>query len=189
MVRNQLFMRFRRGGDGRRYPLAPRYSETVSTPTRRSLPITRSAHAPSRERFKSVLDGESHGVFQGKIVVEPQAQKTDAKMLTRALLLSETAEADNKPELEIFADDVVCGHGATAGGSRRGPAVLPQGARHSAEGSRGAVDPGLRRRSDRRHRACGPARRVDGSRRRVAPGTRIVTGGVATRMTVKDGVG
>jgi len=48
-------------------------------------------------------------------VVEPHAQKTDAKMLTRALLLSETAEADNKPELEIFADDVVCGHGATAG--------------------------------------------------------------------------
>ena len=69
----------------------------------------------SRELFKTVLDDESHGVFQGKIVVEPHAQKTDARMMTRALLLSDTAEADNKPELEIFADDVACGHGATAG--------------------------------------------------------------------------
>jgi Fe-S cluster assembly protein SufD len=69
----------------------------------------------SREQFKSVLDGESHGVFQGKIVVRQHAQKTDAKMMTRALLLSDDAEADNKPELEIFADDVVCGHGATTG--------------------------------------------------------------------------
>jgi Fe-S cluster assembly protein SufD len=48
-------------------------------------------------------------------VVRPGAQQTDAKMMTRALLLSEAAEADNKPELEIFADDVQCGHGATAG--------------------------------------------------------------------------
>jgi Fe-S cluster assembly protein SufD len=69
----------------------------------------------SREVFKSVLDGESRGVFQGKIIVRPHAQQTDAKMATHALLLSETAEADNKPELEIFADDVQCGHGATCG--------------------------------------------------------------------------
>ncbi|MEX1083503.1 MAG: Fe-S cluster assembly protein SufD, partial [Xanthobacteraceae bacterium] len=69
----------------------------------------------SRELFKSVLDGDSHGIFQGKIVVRPGAQKTDAKMMTQALLLSERAEAANKPELEIFADDVQCGHGATAG--------------------------------------------------------------------------
>ena len=69
----------------------------------------------SRERFRSVLDGESHGIFQGKIIVEPHAQKTDAKMASHALLLSDEAEADNKPELEIFADDVQCGHGATAG--------------------------------------------------------------------------
>ena len=72
-------------------------------------------HCVSREQFRAVLDDESHGVFQGKIVVEPHAQKTDAKMMTRALLLTDRAEADNKPELEIFADDVVCGHGATAG--------------------------------------------------------------------------
>jgi Fe-S cluster assembly protein SufD len=69
----------------------------------------------SREVFKSVLDGESRGVFQGKIVVRPEAQKTDGRMMTQALLLSDNAEADNKPELEIFADDVQCGHGATAG--------------------------------------------------------------------------
>ena len=69
----------------------------------------------SREMFKSVLDDEAHGVFQGRIIVRRHAQKTDAKMMTQALLLSERAEADNKPELEIFADDVQCGHGATAG--------------------------------------------------------------------------
>jgi Fe-S cluster assembly protein SufD len=69
----------------------------------------------SREMFKSVLGDEAHGVFQGRIVVRRGAQKTDAKMMTRALLLSDRAEADNKPELEIYADDVQCGHGATAG--------------------------------------------------------------------------
>ena len=69
----------------------------------------------SRELFKSVLDGESRGVFQGKIIVRPGAQKTDGKMASHALLLSDDAEADNKPELEIFADDVQCGHGATSG--------------------------------------------------------------------------
>jgi Fe-S cluster assembly protein SufD len=69
----------------------------------------------SREMFKSVLEQEGRSVFQGKIIVRPDAQKTDAKMMTQALLLSESAEADNKPELEIFADDVQCGHGATAG--------------------------------------------------------------------------
>ena len=69
----------------------------------------------SREMFKSVLDNEAHGVFQGRIIVRRHAQKTDAKMMTQALLLSERAEADNKPELEIVADDVQSGHGATAG--------------------------------------------------------------------------
>jgi Fe-S cluster assembly protein SufD len=69
----------------------------------------------SREIFRSVLDDRGHSVFQGRIIVQPHAQKTDAKMMTRALLLSDEAEADNKPELEIFADDVTCGHGATTG--------------------------------------------------------------------------
>ena len=69
----------------------------------------------SREVFKTVLDDQSRGIFQGKIIVQPGAQKTDAKMASHALMLSEEAETDNKPELEIYADDVQCGHGATAG--------------------------------------------------------------------------
>jgi Fe-S cluster assembly protein SufD len=69
----------------------------------------------SREIFRAVVDDRGHSVFQGRIIVQPKAQKTDAKMMTRALLLSDEAEADNKPELEIFADDVTCGHGATTG--------------------------------------------------------------------------
>jgi Fe-S cluster assembly protein SufD len=69
----------------------------------------------AREVFKTVLDGASRGVFQGKIIVRPDAAKTDARMMARALLLSDEAEADHKPELEIFADDVQCGHGATSG--------------------------------------------------------------------------
>jgi Fe-S cluster assembly protein SufD len=69
----------------------------------------------SREVFRAVLDDRAHSVFQGRIIVKPDAQKTDGKMMTRALLLSDEAEADSKPELEIFADDVVCGHGSTAG--------------------------------------------------------------------------
>jgi FeS assembly protein SufD len=72
-------------------------------------------HCSSRELFKVVLDDEARGIFQGKIIVSPNAQKTDGKQMAGALLLSESAEFDSKPELEIFADDVVCGHGATAG--------------------------------------------------------------------------
>jgi FeS assembly protein SufD len=69
----------------------------------------------SRELFKAVLDSEARGVFQGKIIVSPHAQKSDGKQMAQALLLSEAAEFDSKPELEIFADDVVCGHGSTSG--------------------------------------------------------------------------
>ncbi len=69
----------------------------------------------SRELIKSALDDESRGIFQGRIIVRRGAQKTDARMATHALMLSDTAESDNKPELEIFADDVQCGHGATSG--------------------------------------------------------------------------
>jgi Fe-S cluster assembly protein SufD len=114
VVRNQLFLRF--GGEG-----------TVANIRGASL-LKGRQHADttmvvdhaavgcqSREVFKSVLDDESRGVFQGKIIVQPGAQQTDAKMASHALMLSEEAEADHKPELEIFADDVQCGHGATAG--------------------------------------------------------------------------
>lgn len=69
-----------------------------------------------RENFKYILDEEATGVFQGKIHVARLAQKTDGRMLSNALLLSDNAAMNNKPELEIFADDVACGHGATCGG-------------------------------------------------------------------------
>jgi Fe-S cluster assembly protein SufD len=69
----------------------------------------------SRELFKTAVDQRANGVFQGKIIVRPHAQKTDGKMMSAALLLSEDASMNNKPELEIFADDVQCGHGATCG--------------------------------------------------------------------------
>lgn len=72
-------------------------------------------HGESRELFKTVVDGEAQGVFQGKIIVRPHAQKTDGQMASNALLLSDEAAMSNKPELEIFADDVVCAHGATCG--------------------------------------------------------------------------
>ncbi len=72
-------------------------------------------YSQSRELFKSVVDGTAEGVFQGRIVVDFDAQKTDAKMMTQALLLSQEAQFVSKPELEIFADDVQCGHGATSG--------------------------------------------------------------------------
>jgi Fe-S cluster assembly protein SufD len=68
----------------------------------------------SRELFKGVLDGRARGVFQGKVIVRPDAQKSDGKQMAQALMLSPEAEFDSKPELEIYADDVVCGHGSTA---------------------------------------------------------------------------
>lgn len=69
----------------------------------------------SREVYKGVIDDTARAVFQGKIIVRPHAQKTDGHQLNRALLLSDTAEIDAKPELEIHADDVKCSHGCTAG--------------------------------------------------------------------------
>lgn len=70
-------------------------------------------HGTSREMFKSIIGGEGTGVFQGKVIVRQHAQKTDGNMKSNALLLNDGATMFNKPELEIFADDVVCGHGAT----------------------------------------------------------------------------
>ena len=72
-------------------------------------------HGESRERFRNILDEQGTGVFQGKIIVRPGAQKTDGAMQSKAILLSDGATMNNKPELEIFADDVQCGHGATCG--------------------------------------------------------------------------
>jgi Fe-S cluster assembly protein SufD len=68
----------------------------------------------SRELFKGVLADRARGIFQGKVIVRPGAQKSDGKQMAQALLLSPDAEFDSKPELEIFADDVACGHGSTS---------------------------------------------------------------------------
>ena len=72
-------------------------------------------HCASRQTVKNVLAGRSRGVFQGRIEVAREAQKTDGYQMSQALLLSPDAEIDTKPELEIFADDVKCSHGATVG--------------------------------------------------------------------------
>jgi Fe-S cluster assembly protein SufD len=72
-------------------------------------------HTSSEEVYKGVLDEQARGVFQGRIVVAKDAQKSDGHQLSKTILLSDRAEIDTKPELEIFADDVKCSHGATAG--------------------------------------------------------------------------
>jgi Fe-S cluster assembly protein SufD len=114
VVRNQLFVRF----DGRDTVAGIRGATLLKG--RQHADVTLFADhvagaCTSREMFKSVLDERGRSVFQGKIIVQRGAQKTDARMATHALLLTDEAEADNKPELEIYADDVQCGHGATSG--------------------------------------------------------------------------
>ena len=74
-----------------------------------------SPHSSSRQFYNGILDGAAHGVFHGRIVVHKNAQKTDAKQTNRNLLLSDNAQIDTKPQLEIYADDVKCTHGATIG--------------------------------------------------------------------------
>jgi Fe-S cluster assembly protein SufD len=75
----------------------------------------RNPHGTSREYYRGVLDGQAHAVFNGKVIVRPGAQKTNASQTNHNLLLSRDAEIDTKPELEIYADDVKCNHGATVG--------------------------------------------------------------------------
>ncbi|TXF12484.1 Fe-S cluster assembly protein SufD [Pelomicrobium methylotrophicum] len=72
-------------------------------------------HGTSREYYRGVLDGAARGVFNGRVVVHPGAQKTDAEQTNNNLVLSRDAEVDTKPQLEIYADDVKCAHGATVG--------------------------------------------------------------------------
>jgi len=74
-----------------------------------------SPNCSTREVYKGILDGSAHAIFNGKVYVTPEAQKTDAKQTNRNLLLSDRAKVDTKPQLEIFADDVKCTHGATVG--------------------------------------------------------------------------
>ncbi len=86
-----------------------RHADTTLT-LRHAAPL-----GQSREYFRHIVADAASGVYQGKVIVSPGAQKTDGAMKSQALLLSPTAQMNNKPELEIFADDVVCGHGATVG--------------------------------------------------------------------------
>jgi len=78
-------------------------------------------HCGSRQFYNGILDGSAHGVFHGRIVVHKDAQKTDAKQTNRNLLLSAQAQIDTKPQLEIYADDVKCTHGATIGQIEENP--------------------------------------------------------------------
>jgi Fe-S cluster assembly protein SufD len=113
LVRNQLLVAF--GGEGGKLDIAGcflgRGAEHIDT----TLVIDHAVPGcTSRELVKGVLADRARGVFQGKVIVRPDAQKTDGKQMAQALMLSEEAEFDSKPELEILADDVVCGHGSTA---------------------------------------------------------------------------
>jgi Fe-S cluster assembly protein SufD len=74
-----------------------------------------SPHCGSRQFYNGILDQRAHGVFHGRIIVHNAGQKTDAKQTNRNLLLSDEAQIDTKPQLEIYADDVKCTHGATIG--------------------------------------------------------------------------
>jgi FeS assembly protein SufD len=114
LARNQIYVRF--DGEGSATDVSGAFLLGGKQHCDTTLIVEHRVPAcESRELFKAVLDDEARGIFQGKIIVSPGAQKTDGKQMAQALLLSETAEFDSKPELEIFADDVVCGHGATSG--------------------------------------------------------------------------
>lgn len=114
VVRNQMFVRLAGEGTTAAIRGASLLAESQHADT--TLAIDHAAPGcESREVFKAVIDDKARAVFQGKITVRQEAQKTDARMMARALLLSDSAEANCKPELEIFADDVQCGHGATTG--------------------------------------------------------------------------
>jgi Fe-S cluster assembly protein SufD len=113
LVRNQLFVTFQ--GQHSTFDLGGLTLGTGSSHADLTLVVDHAvSHCTSRELFKAVLADESRAVFQGRVIVRPDAQKTDGKQMARALMLSPSAEFDSKPELEIYADDVICGHGSTA---------------------------------------------------------------------------
>jgi Fe-S cluster assembly protein SufD len=112
LVRRQIFLRF----DGEHSTAGIRGLSLLSGKRHADTTLVVDhavPHCTSREYFKHIIADEATGVYQGKVIVRPHAQKTDGAMKSRALLLSDSAAMFNKPELEIFADDVVCGHGAT----------------------------------------------------------------------------
>ncbi len=112
LVRNQVFPLF--AGEGAKLDISGVMLARAREHCDTTLVIDHAVPGcESRELFKTVLDDTARSVFQGKVIVRPDAQKTDGKQMANALMLSERAEFDSKPELEIYADDVVCGHGAT----------------------------------------------------------------------------
>ncbi|AWL98707.1 Fe-S cluster assembly protein SufD [Bradyrhizobium amphicarpaeae] len=114
VVRNQLFLRL--VGEGTEVSVHQASLLAGRQHADATLTVDHAAAGSrSREVFKAVVDDEARAVFQGRITVQPGAQQTDARMMARALLLSDEAVANCKPELEIFADDVQCGHGTTTG--------------------------------------------------------------------------
>jgi Fe-S cluster assembly protein SufD len=113
LVRNELLLAF--AGEGSELDLGGAFLADHNGHADTTLVIDHAVpRCKSREFLKGVLDGAARGIFQGKVIVRPGAQKTDGKQMARALMLSPNAEFDSKPELEIFADDVVCGHGSTS---------------------------------------------------------------------------
>ncbi len=113
LTRNQMFVTFE--GEGSTIDLSGAFLGRGVEHTDTTLLVDHAVpRCTSRELFKGVLDDRARGVFQGKVIVRPNAQKTDGKQMAKALMLSPDAEFDSKPELEIYADDVVCGHGSTA---------------------------------------------------------------------------
>jgi Fe-S cluster assembly protein SufD len=112
LARNQLFVTFK--GEGAKLDISGLFMARQSEHVDSTLVVDHAAAGgESRELFKGVLDDRARGVFQGRVIVRPGAQKSDGKQMARALMLSEEAEFDSKPELEIHADDVICGHGST----------------------------------------------------------------------------
>jgi Fe-S cluster assembly protein SufD len=113
LARNQLAVTFK--GEGANLDLSGAFLARGSEHVDTALLVDHAVPAcTSRELFKGVLEDEAQGVFQGKVIVRPGAQKSDGKQMAQVLLLSPNAEFDSKPELEIYADDVVCGHGSTS---------------------------------------------------------------------------
>jgi Fe-S cluster assembly protein SufD len=112
LARNQVFATFT--GEGAKLDISGCFLGRGSDHIDTTLVVDHAVPGcESRELFKGVLDGRARGVFQGKVIVRQDAQKTDGKQMAQALMLSPDAEFDSKPELEIYADDVVCGHGST----------------------------------------------------------------------------
>jgi Fe-S cluster assembly protein SufD len=118
IVRNELNVLL--GGKGAQARLHGLYLNDGDRLIDNFLHVTHAApNCYSRMAYKGVLDGTSAAVFTGKVWVKPEGQKTDSNQLNNNLLLSDTATIDTKPQLEIFADDVKCTHGATIGGFPR----------------------------------------------------------------------